>query len=371
MSAPLPEASYAAWVEIDLAALSNNLEQLRTRTSGEKIAAVLKADGYGHGAVEVANSLSQQGVDLMIVARASEAIELRNAGVTGRLLVLSPPDTATWDVCVEHNLEVTCSTPESLAFVCGVESAALQMPVHVKINTGMNRLGLHPGSVHSALERLNQASAVRPVALCSHLADADLAASARTEEQTAKFQAVLDGLASKFAGLETHLANSAGLLHHRSASCSYVRLGISLYGYDPCALLELSPVMSIHARVLQVHRLEAGDRVGYGGRWSAKEPTQVAIVGVGYGDGYPYHQNGNARVLTERGARPVVGSVSMDSLAFACPLGEAVRVGDLVTVLGERAGERIIAHELGCNAETMAYEVLLRLGRRLPRVFVN
>lgn len=366
----ITEPPFAAWVEVDLAALEHNFHKLSALGSAE-VAPVVKADAYGHGAVEVGRCLVAAGARLLIVARLQEAIALRDAGIEARILVLAPPDAGTWPPLVEHRLEVTCSTPASLEFLLQAQSRE-PLPVHVKFNTGMNRLGLPPGDAADILARLDRAPGVRPVAICSHLADADLPGSDRTAEQIARFQSLRDSLPSSLGGLETHLGNSAGLLHHELGEHSLLRLGLALYGYDPAGTRSLlEPVMSVHARVLQVHDLAPGDRVGYGGRWTTRDPARVATVGVGYGDGYVRHQTGNPRVLTEAGPRPLAGSVSMDLLSFALAPGDTTVAGDRVTLLGARDGERIDAHELAANAETIAYEILVGFGRRLPVVVVN
>lgn len=360
----------AAWVEVDLTALEENFHKLSALGSA-KIAPVVKADAYGHGAIEVGRRVVAAGARLLIVARLQEAIALRDAGIEARILVLAPPDAEAWPLLVQHRLEIICSTPASLAFLLQAESAE-PLPVHVKFNTGMNRLGLPPGDAAEILARLDRATGVRPVTICSHLADADLPDSDRTEEQVARFQSLRDSLPSPLDRLKTHLGNSAGLLHHELGDHSLVRLGLALYGYDPTDVgASLEPVMSVHARVLQVHDLAPGERVGYGGLWMAPEPARVATVGVGYGDGYARHQTGNPRVLTEDGPRPLAGSVSMDLLSFALAPGDTTAAGDRVTLLGARGGERIDAHELAANAETIAYEILVRFGQRLPVVVVK
>lgn len=359
---------FAAWVEVDLARLRANFQRL-SELSPAAVAPVLKTDAYGHGAVEAARILVDAGAELLIVARADEAVTLREAGVDGRLLVLAPPDATIWPALVEHQLEVTCSTAASFEFL--LEAAAAEPhPVHVKFNTGMNRLGIPEAGAGDVLAALDRAGGVRPVAVCSHLADADVLESERTADQVQRFRQLFESLPARFRTLETHLGNSAGLLHHDLGDHSFVRLGLALYGYDPAGAHDLlEPVMSVHARVLAIHDLEPGQRVGYGGRWAAGEPTRVATIGVGYGDGYARHQTGHPRVLTDAGARPIVGAVSMDLLSFGLTPGDAIQAGDTVTLLGKRAGESVDAHELAANAETIAYEVLLRFGRRLPVVY--
>ncbi len=359
----------AAWVEVDLAAVRDNLRRLSSLTPA-RIAPVLKADAYGHGAVEVAHCLKAEGVELLIVARPSEAITLRDAGIEGRILVLTPPDAGIWEGLVQHRLEVTCSTPDSLEFLTSVSPPDdPPTPVHLKLNTGMNRLGLPTETALEAIERLDKAPAVTPIAVCSHLADADLTESPRTREQAGRFSCFLESLPGRYRHLETHLANSAGMLHHDLGDHTFTRPGLALYGYDPVCHTQLRPVMSVHARVLQIHDLAPGERVGYGGCWAATAHTRIGIVGVGYGDGYALHQTGAAELLTEAGRRSLVGAVSMDMLAFEIANDDRTQVGDRVTLLGELGGEQIDANELAANAETIAWEVLLRLGRRLPRVY--
>ncbi len=376
---------HAAWVEIDSRALAHNVAVLQRRAGDSKIAAVLKADAYGHGAPEIAPTLVELGVDLLIVARTSEARELRQTVGNSRILVLAPPSPAVWEEVLELDLEVACSTPESLEFLVHADSGAQEVPVHVKVNTGMNRLGIRPELARQALSRLDEASGVRPTGICSHLADADRPSSPRTAQQHEEFGTLLRAIHEEWGHLETHLANSAGLLGHDLDAFTYCRLGIALYGYNPAGPdPELHPVMAVRGRVLQVHELAAGDKVGYGGIWQAPQPTRVATVGVGYGDGYPFHQRQGhqiggpfaAQVLTDYGPRPIVGTVSMDMLAFACAEGDPIEVGSQVTLLGEHpqqsGGSSILdAHRLAHNAETIPWEILLRLGRRLPRVYLG
>ena len=361
----------AAWVEVDLAAVRDNLRRLSKLTHA-RIAPVVKADAYGHGAVAVARCLKAEEVELLIVARPSEAITLRDAGVEGRILVLTPPDPGNWQRLVENRLEVSCATPESLDFLTSVTPTADDpMRVHLKLNTGMNRLGLPPEMTLDALQRLDAAKAATPVAICSHLADADLPESPRTRQQAARFARVLENLPQRYRQLETHLANSAGLLRHNLDRYSFVRPGLAVYGYDPNQEADLRPAMSVHARILQIRDLGPGERVGYGGLWTAPARCRVGVIGVGYGDGYAWHQAGSPELLTTHGRRPLVGAVSMDLLAFEIAEADQAKVGDRVTLLGELGGEKIDAHDLAANAETIAWEVLLRFGSRLPRVHLS
>jgi len=256
-------------------------------------------------------------------------------------------------------------------------AAASPLPIHVKVNTGMNRLGLSLVELERALERVRSLPGLSLAGLMSHLADADLPESGRTEAQTEAFRRALGLLTGEERStLELHVANSAGLLHHQIGVDTGVRPGLALLGYDPADRLGgLEPVMSVRARVVQLHDLAPGERVGYGGRWEAARPSRVGTVPLGYADGYPRALGGRGEALAGGRRVPVIGAVSMDMLALdltEVDVGEVeVEEGDEVVLLGRQGDETITAAELALRAQTLVYDVLCGFGLRLPKLSVS
>ena len=352
---------------IDLPALSRNLEKLQEL--GGTIRAVVKADAYGHGAVSIAESLAASGIERFAVALVEEGIELRQGGIRGEILVMGPADASLRALVEEHRLVPVLSSGSQLA--AWLESRGeYPVPVHLKVNTGMNRLGLPAGDLGTAVQRVRACSELRLEGLMTHFADADEPESTRTAEQRAQFADTLRSLdPGDGEGVEIHCANSAALLHHPSNNAESSRPGLALFGYDPAGRrTDLEPVMSVHARIVQVHELATGESVGYGGRWQALRPSRIGTVPVGYADGYPWRLGGRAEVLIHGRRTPVVGAVSMDMLAVDLTDGSATE-GDRVVLLGRQGSESIDAPEFARRSGTSVYEILCAFGGRLEKVY--
>jgi alanine racemase len=369
----VPDSLYAAWAEIDLDALRRNVDRL-TRISAERpVRAVVKADAYGHGAIEVTRTLVDHGLSRFAVALVEEGIELRRAGIDAEILVLSPCRPGQCSSFLEYDLVATIASTEQLdMWVAATSGARRPLPIHVKVDTGMHRLGIAPVELPDALQVVRDSDGLDLAGLMSHLADADLKESPHTARQTARFAAACAELTDEERRtVELHLANSAGLLHHDVSERTAVRLGLSLYGYDPAGRREdLEPVMSVHSRIVQTHRLPPGERVGYGGRWEAERESRVGTVAVGYGDGYQWRLGGRAEALVASQRVPVIGAVSMDMLAVDITEVEAT-TGDQVVLLGRDGQESITAEELAERAGSLSYSVLCDFGLRLPRLYMQ
>lgn len=356
---------FAPRATIDQAALRHNLRRVRQAAPGQPLWAVIKANGYGHGMATVARAL--EAADGFAVARIEEALRLRGLGVEKPLLVLEGvSDAADLEQARQAGCELVLHQPGQLELL---ESSGSGSPVRVwlKVDTGMHRLGFRPAEVADLAERLAACPAVSELNLMTHLANADDPADPMTAEQCARFAQLNTTPFSRRS-----IANSAGLLGHPESRRGWLRPGIMLYGVSPfaestAAAEGLRPVMHFSARVIAVNRCAAGERVGYGGRYTCPESMPVAVVGVGYGDGYPRHA-GDGTPLLIRGQRlPLAGRVSMDMLCVDARRLPDLRVGEEVTLWGDGLPVEEIARAAG----TIAYELLCGITGRVEFVPVD
>ena len=368
-----------AWVSVDLAALERNFRRLEERVAPARILAVVKADAYGHGAVEVAKALEPLGVAGFGVTTLAEGVELRDAGVEAPLLVLSPVPDDGLDVLFERRMIPVVSSLEGLrALAARGEARRERIAVHLKFDTGMTRLGLDLDEVGAAMALLASASELRLEGVMSHLAEAEQPWSQANAAQLAAYTDLLSAAWPGGGAFVRHLANSAGAIHSPRTRFDLVRIGIALHGYDPAGTVEepdpaglgLEPVMAIEGEVVQARDIPAGRRVGYGGRFTAAGPTRVAIVPLGYADGYSWRLGTRAEALVRGKRVPVAGSVSMDLTALDVTATGA-ETGDRVTLLGAQGDERISVFELAAHIGTIPYQLLCLFGLRLPRRFVR
>jgi alanine racemase len=361
------------WAQIDLGALRRNLRALRARAPGRRMIAVLKADAYGHGARLVAGALEAEGCEAFAVMTLGEAAELRAAGVRAPILLLEPllrPQDA--DVALAQDLAVVVSRPD---LVDWLDAAALRAGrdarIHVKLDTGMGRLGLAPADLPVLLERLRRAPRVRLEGACTHLAEADDPRSPVTAQQRARFAelvAVLRG--AGFSPSWIHVDNSAGIARGCTPETNAARPGISLWGIDPTREggHALEPVMSLWTRVCHVKTVAPGTRIGYGGEHVARETERIATLALGYADGLPRAVGGKIEVGWRGKRLPLVGRVSCDLVTAAAPGDAPIEPGEPVLVFGRSPGLDLPVEEVARAAGTIAYEILVRIGPRVPRV---
>jgi alanine racemase len=358
-----------SWAEIDLAALTRNLATVRRRAEGAAVLGVVKGDAYGHGAPEVARALADAGIDWLGVALVEEGAELRRSGVTTSILVLGPVRREQMALFGRHDLTPAVSSLDQLgAWLEWCAEAQRPQDVHVKVDTGMARLGIEAEAFPRALASVRGQRLVRLTGVMSHLSSADDLESRATAEQEARFASLLGLLTpAEREGLWVHLANSAGALHWPQTRHGMVRAGLALYGLDPAHRDSgLEPVLSVHARVAQVRELPAGAPVGYNCRWQAARPSRIGVLQIGYADGYPWRLANRGEALVGGGRAPVVGAVSMDLVTLDLT-DTAAGLGDEAVLLGRAAGDEITAWELAERAETIPYEILTRLALRLAR----
>ncbi|MDQ4133651.1 MAG: alanine racemase [Actinomycetota bacterium] len=366
------------WAEIDLAAVRHNASVLTALAGPARLCAVVKAWAYGHGPVGVSKAALQGGATSLAVALVEEGALLRDAGFTEPVLLLSEPPTDAMDDVVGLKLRPTLYT------YAGIEAAAKAMagrddgplPVHLKVDTGMHRVGSLPGDARDLALALTDRPELRLEGLWTHFAVADDPDHPFTAEQVGTFRAVLDELAH--SGVRPplrHACNSAGAIAHDDARLDLVRCGIALYGVAPSPALEgrvdLRPALSLRAKVSHVKELSAGEAVSYGLRYRLERPTVVATVPIGYADGVPWRLGVTGGEVLLRGRRRrIAGSVTMDQILLDCGDDRSVAPGDEVALIGAQGSERIGAWEWAQQAGTIAYEVLCGVSARVPKVYV-
>lgn len=366
------------WAEIDFDAILNNFELLSSFVGGEtKKLAVIKADAYGHGAVQIAKLLDER-IDYFGVARADEGVELREFGIKSNILILGHTAPAYFSTLIKHSLVPTIyNVHEAEALSCAACDAGVSVSVHVAVDTGMSRLGFATDD-----ESINEICSVCSLenievsGIFSHLANADdLSDNTFTEKQVGLFKSVICRLEAKGINIPIkHLYNSAGLCS-LDDDFDMVRMGICLYGHLPDVIFNvenidrLSPVMSLRSEVIHVHEVEKGTSIGYNCTFVADKKMKIATVSAGYADGYPRAMSGRAEVIICGKKAKIVGRVCMDQ--FMCDVShiENVEIGSVVTLFGKDGESEISASELACLAGTNTYEILCGISKRVPRVY--
>lgn len=403
--------SRATWATIDLDALRHNAALLRRRAAPAALCAVVKADGYGHGAPAVARAALEGGATWLAVALADEGTALRDAGISAPVLVLSEQPPPVAGAVVAAGLTPTLYTAEGVAATArAAEAAGRRVAVHVKVDTGMHRVGADPEEVPELVGAVVAEPALRLEGLFTHLAVADGESAedaAFTAEQLAHFDALVARLAA--AGMRPpllHAANSAGTIVWPASRYDMVRCGIALYGEAPSAAVaaaapelcgppgaratrrdgpdapdaegpagaggRLRPVLSLRSRVSAVRVLDAGERPSYGRVRPLPERSVVATVPIGYADGVPRRlQPAGAEVLIGGRRRPLAGTVTMDQIVVDCGPDAPVSPGDEVVLLGRQGDEVVTATEWAEMLGTISYEILCGIGPRVPRVAVG
>ncbi len=363
-------------VEVDLGAIGDNLAAVRAHVAPARVMAILKANAYGHGLVEVGRFLDRRGVDHLGVAYLEEGEALRRAGVEAPILVLSGLVGRQLPRFLEHDLAVTVPSVDKLH---QVQEAAVGLGVtarvHLKVDTGMERIGVHWYSARPLLEASLRCDRVRVEGIFSHLANADAADLTSARRQLERFCEVLAFYDERSLPTPVrHLANSGGVLALPETHLDLVRPGVMLYGIYPspevARTVALRPAMSWRTQVVYFKVVEADHPVSYGSTWRSDHPVRVVTLPVGYGDGYFRALGNRADVLIGGQRHPVVGRVCMDQTMVDIEWGTAYN-GDEVVLLGRQGDEEITADELAAHADTIAYEVLTNVNARVPRVYVD
>lgn len=356
---------------INTSNLLNNYRAIRNLSGKAKVCAVVKADAYGHGAVAIARILEKAGADYLAVAFLEEAVELRSAKIAAPILVCGATDPANADIVVEEGLTQTVYT-EELAEALSVSARKKGLPakIHVKIDTGMHRQGIEPEAAGAFARAIRNLEGLQVEGAYSHFAEADKPDKSFTLFQLERFRGALDILNRE--GVHPtirHIANSAGLLHFPESRMDMVRPGILLYGLSPDAgprpPAGFLPVMRLCASIATIRTIRAGESVSYGRLFTASRPTRVALLQLGYADGYPRLLSNKASVLVRGRRAPVIGRICMDQCMIDVTDIPEARDGDEVTLFGV---PELPAGELSRLLGTIDYEITCGISKRVPRI---
>jgi len=380
------------WAEVSLPTLVTNYKLIRDYVASQAtVCAVVKCDAYGHGATECARALEAAGASWFGVTSADEGVELRRAGVAGRILLMSGIWRGEGEAVVEHSLTPAVWSADQISEVnnAAEKQRKDRFPVHIEVDTGMARQGVSAANLGYILEAARKAKSICIEGLHSHLASAEVVDAPDVEAQLLAYQRALEQLAAaEIRPACLHLANSAAIVAHRdswkglSRSTSLIRPGISLYGYylpfvtaaaQPSETQgpQVEPVLAWRTRIIDIREIEAGQGVGYNLTFVAREPTRIATLAVGYGDGLSRALSNKARVLVRGEYASIVGKISMDVTTIDTTKVPGAQIGDEVVLIGEQDGRRITAADLAANAQTIAYEVLCNIIKRVPRNYVG
>lgn len=361
------------WAVIDHDAIAHNVRLVRQRIAPAEVIAVVKADAYGHGAAQVARTALEAGASWLAVALVEEGEELRAAGITAPILVLTEPPPTAADRLVASDLTPTVYTLpfcEALRREAGKRGRHIR--VHVKVDTGMARVGVPRHEWERALRNLGAWPELELRAFWSHFASADAPGDPSIQRQLDRFDEFLQLARTKgFEPRHTHLANSAAALTLDGSHHDAVRLGIAMYGCTPSPALrgvaDLRPAMSLVTRVAYVKRIEEGTPVSYGHTWEAPSDGWLATLPVGYADGIPRLLSNEADVLIGGRRRPIAGNVCMDQVLVWCG-DDKVSSGDEVVLIGRQGDEEILVEEWADTVGTITYEIVAGISPRVPRV---
>ena len=365
-----------AWIEINLTHLKRNFELIqRDKPPDVKVLSVVKDDGYGHGAVHVARAALESGASFLALSTVEEAVSLREQGIRARMLLLGDRQESELPWCLTHDLTCCLSEPESVRKLGHLAArAGKKVPVHLKINTGMNRYGVRWHDAAGLGELIHSTPSLHLEGALSHFAQSDEADKTFARLQLARFTEALHALAER--GIQVglrHLCNSGGFLDLPTAHFDMVRLGILPLGVFPSSVCRrisgIQPVMSVKARIAAVQELQPGDSVGYGMRYTAKEPRRIAVLPIGYGDGFPRVRNQGCALIHGQRA-PLVGGVAMDALTVDITDIPLARLWDEAVLMGQQGEDEISVHEVAKLKNSVSYDVLTSWRSRLPRICV-
>lgn len=375
----LKETMRAAWAEVDLSAIRHNINEVKKRAQSKEIFGIVKADGYGCGAVEVSQVLLAEGVSALGVAALSEAVALRQGGITCPIIMLGITPAFYHDVLFDYDLlPVMVSYEESKLLSDMAVSLGRTIEIFIAVETGMGRIGMLPDTESvGEVVRISKLPNIRIKGLFSHFATADEKDKAYSQSQIQKFEAFQNDVAK--AGVELPyrtLANSAAVMELPQAHYNAVRPGIVLYGQYPSnevdrSILDLRPAMTLKANIVFLKKVPAGFSVSYGRKFITEKESVIATLPLGYADGYPRFLSGKGRVLVRGEYAPVVGNICMDQCMIDVTHIPGVKLYDEVVLMGSQGEKSISADEIGEKTGTINYEIYTRIGKRIPRVYLE
>ncbi len=371
-----PSQSPPTSASVDLTALAQNVAHVRRLAPHADVLAVVKANAYGHGATEITRALQQLAIRRFGVATVEEGIALRQADIQDVIVVMGPTMPVQFPDLVAHRLTPVLYRADLIsAFAAKVQPGAAPYPVHIKVETGMGRLGVSLQELPDLINRPELCAPLRLEGLMTHLADADNQDAGQTEEQLRRFQQALHHLQGRGLTIPlVHVANSAAIIKYPASLHSLVRPGIMLYGYhtlpNGTATPELQPILTWKTTIAHLHRIQPGDSVSYNRTFIASRPSLIAVLPVGYADGYNRLLSNRGQVLIGGRRAPVIGRVCMDMTMIDVTDVPDVEIGHEAILIGQQGTERITAADLAAWQQTIPYEILCAIGSRVPRRYL-
>ncbi len=372
------EYRYRSWVEVDLDNFSRNWTEIRRLVGPQvKVLQVVKADAYGHGAIEMSNVALKNGAACLGVANADEGVQLRVGGIDAPVVILSPATEPEIREIIKYSLTPSVSNLEfARQLEKGLEKAGMRLPVHIEVDTGMGRGGtIHREALPMIGEILNMPHLILE-GIFTHLASSEVADDPHNRRQWERFSGLLKDLAERGIRIPVrHMSNSGGILNFPEFNLDMVRPGIMTYGIYPgentVSKARLSPVMSFKTSIVLLKDFPRDYGIGYGRTYVTDRPTRVATIPVGYGDGYGVILSNQGEALIRGKRAPIIGRVSMDMCTLDVSHIPECTIGDEVVLLGRQEDGYISANEIAAKAKTISYEILCAFGKRAPRIFVN
>jgi alanine racemase len=362
---------------VDLACMSHNLQVVREKAPGRKIIAMVKANAYGHGLVRVAEHLASEGVDYLGTAFVEEALELRKAGITVPIITSGPFSKFQIGLFIENNIDLTIASVDALQYIReAAEFYRKRVNIHLKIDTGMMRIGIRYSNAHKLFDAALKAEKyLNLISIFSHFANADNEDLTFAHLQLERFLEAVRFFDNEHRPSPLlQIANSAAILKIKESQLDMIRPGIMLYGYHPSTFSKpeahLLPALSLRAKIMYFKVVLAGSSISYGRTWTAPQNSRVVTIPMGYGDGYARGLSNKGHVLLHRKKYPVVGNICMDQTMIRIGDGEAY-IGEEVQLIGKQGEEAITADDLADLLGTINYEVLTNISARVPRVYIN
>jgi alanine racemase len=366
-----------AWTELDLGKLRRNLQLIRRDLPrAVQLLAVVKDEAYGHGALDVARVAVEEGAWGFGLSTLEEAMALRDAGITAPLLLLGERRETELEWCVAHNLTVCVNEPHNVRALAKIAARfGKQIPVHVKIHTGMSRYGVRWDEALPLIEQIVAEKSLRLEGVMTHFSQSDETDKTFANLQFARFSEVLRALEQRKISVKLrHACNSGGFLDLPHAHLDMVRVGILIYGVFPSSVCRripgIEPVMSVKARIAAIQKLKPGEVVGYGMRYTTTGERRIAVLPIGYGDGFPRVRN-QGGVLLHGQRAPLIGGIAMDALMVDITDIPEAQMWDEAVIMGKQGGEEITVHDIAKLKNSVSYEVLTSWRLRLRRKSVN
>ena len=365
------------WAEVDLKAIENNIKEIKRVAKDKEIIAVVKAGAYGHGALDVVPVLLKNGADRLAVAVITEAIELREAGINVPILILGYTPISFADDIINYDIEQTVF---DLNYAKELSKAALRLgkkaKIHISLDTGMGRIGFIPNEESiNAIEEISKLDGIEITGMFTHFSTADEADKNYTREQFEKYKWTVDQLEKRDINVGIkHVANSATIIDLEEYYYDAIRPGIILYGYYPSnevnkEKIKIRPALTLKSHVIHLKEVKEGTYISYGRKYVTKGIEKIATLPIGYADGYTRLLSGKVKVIINNKLVPVVGRICMDQCMVNVSELDSVKVGDEVILLGETENCKYNADDIAKEIDTISYEILCMIGKRVPRVY--